>query len=586
MKKSIIQIIFASLLLISFISCNPGVNPDSKQDSDQNSNQDSNIKPFALDLSQFPQPENDMGTYNTKTHVLSIDDKDYLQKECANLYYWLNYLDASEYNCVRIKYNSPEYGFVVAVQDDNEKVLECYLPSYLTEFVLPLNNTIDTKKLRGLYFLAGFGNPKQTIKLKEITFEYVENVTKTDVWATNHSPVKDTALQGSFDDTISSWDFVKKLGVGINFVKSATAGTTYEMGHDFYGMGDGYGHVKKELITSIKNRGFSTIRLMVGNGYHMLDENYTIDPEFLEEIKQIADWAIEEGLYVIITDGNHYYGETDNAYISVMKNNVHYAGYTITASASTDIQEKSKKFLAAVWKQMAAAFNNSYDEHLIFELMNEPHDSYHQEHKFWEQPDCPTCAANMKLLNEYTQLCLDTIRDSGGNNAKRFILVPGLGTYWKSITCEHFTFPTDTAENADKKLIPVVHAYPQNNVKPYTNEAYPGEGNWIKTENITKLFALLDEAFFSKNIPVYISETGVSIESPGRMDCMRDFCTEAKKTTRSCSFTHHDDSVIADETNKETGPASFFLYDKYSYEWAEENKDYLDMIFDSMKNSF
>lgn len=572
MKKSIIQIIFASLVLISFISCNPSVNPDS--------NQDSNIKSFALDLSQFNQPENDMGTYNTETHVLSIDDKEYLQKRNSNIYYWLNYLDATEYNCVRIKYNSPEYGFVVAVQDDNEKVLECYLPSYLTEFVLPLDNSIDTKKLRGLYFLAGFGNPKQTIELKEMAFEYIENVKKTDVWVTSHSPVKDTASQGSFDDTVSSWDFVKKLGVGINFVKFATAGTTYELGHDFYGMGDGYGHVKKELITSIKNRGFSTIRLMVGNGYHMLDENYTIDPEFLEEIKQIADWAIEEGMYVIITDGNHYYGETDNVYISVMKNNVHYAGYTITANASTDIQEKSKKFLAAVWKQMAQAFNNSYDEHLIFELMNEPHDSYHQEHKFWEQPDCPTCAANMKLLNEYNQLCLDTIRASGGNNAKRFILVPGLGTYWKSITCSHFKFPADTSENADKKLIPVVHAYPQNNVKPYALDAYSGT---CKTENIDNLFALLDEAFFSKNIPVYISEGGVSIESPGRMDCMRDFCTEVKKSGRSCAFIHHDDSIIVDETNKESGPVSFFLYDKFTYEWEEKDKDYLDMILSLMR---
>lgn len=577
MKKSILQIIFASFVLVSLISCNSGVNPN------PDSNQDSKVKPFALDLSQFGQPNNNMGTYNTETHIISINDTDYLQLRSSNTYYWLNYLDATKYNCVRIKYNSPEYGFVVAVQDDNEKVLECYLPSYLTEFVLPLDNSIDTTKLRGLYFLAGFGTPKQTIELKEITFEYIENVKKTDVWATNHTPVKDTALQGSFDDAVSSWDFVKKLGVGINFVEFATGGTTFEMGHDFYGMGNGFGHVKKELITSIKNRGFSTIRLMVGNGYHMLDENYTIAPEFLEEIKQIADWAIEEGMYVIITDGNHYYGETDNVYISVMKNNVHYAGYTITANASTGIQEKSKNFLTAVWKQMAQAFNNSYDEHLIFELMNEPHDSYHQEHKFWEQPTCPTCAANMELLNEYNQLCLDTIRASGGNNAKRFILVPGLGTYWKSITSDYFIFPTDTDENADKKLIPVVHAYPQNNVKPYTNEAYPGEGNWIKNENINNFFALLDEAFFSKSIPVYISETGVSIESPGREDCMRDLCTEAKKSTRSCAFTHHDDSTIVNENNKESGPASFRLYDKFSYEWTEENKDYLDMILDLMK---
>lgn len=573
MKKSVLFFVVISLLSSFFISCNSDVPSNQKNDNDED------VKPYVLDLSKFGQPDNDMGTYDTQTHIISINDSKYLERRGSTVYCWLDYLDASEYNCVRVKYEALDYGFVFNIHDDKDYSQQCYFPSSINEFLLPFDDKIDKTKLKGVSLSLGLGTREQTVKIKEISFEYVENVQKTDVWATNKAAVIDTASEGTYDDSIYSWDYVKKLGVGLNFSEFATAGTTYEMGHDFYGMGDGYAKAKKEKILSIKNRGFSTIRLMLGNGYHMLDENYTIDPEFLAEMKKLVDWAIEEGMYVIITDGNHYYGETDNQYITVMKNSVHYTGYTVSANASEDIQKKSEKFIEAVWKQMSAAFNNSYDEHLIFELLNEPHDSYHPEHKFWEQPDCATCAENMKLLNKYNQICLDTIRASGGNNAKRFVLVPGLGTYWESITSEYFEFPEDP--NATDKLIPVIHSYPQNNVKPWSNQAYSQS---IKSSQIDKCFTLLDKAFFSKHIPVYISETGCSIESPGRMDCMKDFCTEVTKNGRSCSFAHHDDTTVVDKTNTESGGASFILYDKFTNEWLVENKEYLDMIFEMMKD--
>ena len=57
-------------------------------------------------------------------------------------------------------------------------------------------------------------------------------------------------------------------------------------------------------------------------------------------------------------------------------------GY-IVRNTQADITE-SKAFLKAIWTQIAAAFNNSYDEHLIFETLNEPRNPEDSHEHTWQ----------------------------------------------------------------------------------------------------------------------------------------------------------------------------------------------------------
>ena len=120
-------------------------------------------------------------------------------------------------------------------------------------------------------------------------------------------------------------------------------------------------------------------------------------------------------------------------------------------------KKESTKLIEAVWKQYAQAFNNSYDEHLIFETLDEPAAIFH-EHAWNPDDNCSTCKKNFAILNEYNQLIVDTIRSTGGNNANRFIMVEGLtgGRYWL-LANKLFKLPKDKAKN---KIIPSLHNYP------------------------------------------------------------------------------------------------------------------------------
>ena len=72
---------------------------------------------------------------------------------------------------------------------------------------------------------------------------------------------------------------------------------------------------------------------------------------------------------------------------------VHFAGFSVDEQH----KKESLRFLKAIWLQYSQAFNNSYDEHLIFETMNEPINCFH-EHDWHPQDDCSVCKKNYSIL--------------------------------------------------------------------------------------------------------------------------------------------------------------------------------------------
>lgn len=225
----------------------------------------------------------------------------------------------------------------------------------------------------------------------------------------------------------------------------------------------------KELIDAVIAKGFNVIRIPVSwNDHILIADNWQIEEGWMDRVQEIVDYAYNQGAYVII-------------------NSHHESWY----SPYYDKEEHSAKILSAVWSQVAERFKD-YDEHLIFEGMNEPRKIGTDVE--WNGGD----QEGWDVVNHLNQVFIKTVRESGGNNPYRILMIPTYGANcWEGI--KHIEVPDDN------KIIVSVHAY-----EPYDFALnVQGRGTWDQdTTNIDMIMESLDTTFISKGIPVIIGEFG------------------------------------------------------------------------------
>lgn len=90
----------------------------------------------------------------------------------------------------------------------------------------------------------------------------------------------------------------------------------------------------------------------------------------------------------------------------------------------------------------------SYDEHLLFESVNEIID----ESANWSS----TSPLGYEAVNDYNQLFVDTVRATKGNNAQRNLVVMGYAASGSRTNLNAFVIPKDTVED---HLMVEVHNY-------------------------------------------------------------------------------------------------------------------------------
>ena len=148
------------------------------------------------------------------------------------------------------------------------------------------------------------------------------------------------------------------------------------------------------VIDYVKSLGFRSIRIPCAwvMGHISNASNYTIDSRWMERVKEVVDYCINAGLYVILND--HWDG-------GWLENNI--------ASNDASLKAKNHEVLKSIWTQIAETFKD-YDEHLLFAGLNEP--------------NADNQAATDNLL-AYEQTFIDAVRATGGNNARRILVVQG-----------------------------------------------------------------------------------------------------------------------------------------------------------------
>ena len=264
---------------------------------------------------------------------------------------------------------------------------------------------------------------------------------------------------------------------------------------------------KASLMKMFKEAGFNAIRVPVtwyphmeakfnfssynnSNWYPSKDNLGTkVDAAWMKRVKEVVDYVIDAGMYCIL--------------------NVHHdtgAANTAWLVADEKVFEQQQTRYEALWKQIAETFRD-YDEHLLFESYNEMLDVKDSWcfASFAVSYDAAIANSAYKGINNYAQSFVNVVRATGGNNAKRNLVVNTYGACngegnWNSHLLDplkQMKLPNDIVQN---HLIFEVHSYPD--IKNLSS---------AKSSLVTNINNLKNY-LVSKGAPVIFGEWGTSTE--------------------------------------------------------------------------
>lgn len=280
----------------------------------------------------------------------------------------------------------------------------------------------------------------------------------------------------------TAMEITQMMGKGWNLGNTfdATGGNQ----NDVYSQETSWGNprVTKELIDGVKAAGFTTIRIPVTwNNYIHKSNGYQIDEAFLNRVNEIVDYAFENGLFVIL---NSHHEEWVN------DKNIH------------ENYEEIGKELNAVWSQLADRFA-AYDQHLIFEGMNEPR-AVGMGYEWTGNQAC------YDAVNYLDQVFVDCIRSNGkGYNSERALMIPGYAASMNAAVLKSIQIPQYNGKDAENVIISV-HCYsPYNFCLTDDQESFSPE-NTQDTSGVTSLINSLKSLFINNGIPVVMGECGAT----------------------------------------------------------------------------
>ena len=324
----------------------------------------------------------------------------------------------------------------------------------------------------------------------------------------------------SFDSKMTAMQLVKDMGLGYNFAN------TFECYNQFQEIKApeeqitlwGNAIPSKKMIKNLKKYGFKTIRLPI-TWINFIDQLGNIDSNWITCIKQIIDFVIKDyNMYCIINVHNDC---KDDNWLSQGIN--------------------AKNMFIKLWRQISNEFIN-YDEHLLFESMDNP--SYYNSENGYD-------FETLLILN---QAFIDTVRNSGGNNRYRLLLIPSGNSQ-----IDYFSFNYKLPIDPYNKL-----ALTTNYFNPYD---FCGQDtkNWGSESDYKEMFiefATLKASFIDKGIPVIIACSGVITENNKEKDSIREYLYFLYSLSLSLN------GMIA--CLWDTSTAEFKYYDRVNDKWFDE----------------
>ncbi len=286
---------------------------------------------------------------------------------------------------------------------------------------------------------------------------------------------------------ITTMALVSDMGIGINLGNTLEAsGNWISSANGVTGYETAWGSpvITKEMIQGYKDAGFGVLRVPVAWS-NLMAEDYTISPELMSRVRQVVEWALDSGLYVIL--------------------NIHWDNGWWEGFADDAKREECFKKYETIWKQITEEFKG-YSDYLMFESLNEEGGWESIWNRWSNQGDKEK---SYGILNDINQRFVNIVRTSGGNNAKRHLLIAGYNTDF-DLTCDPmYKMPEDT----ENRCAVSVHYYTPSTFAILDKDADWGKakttwGNEKDVKELEKYMAMMKTNFIDKGIPVIVGEYG------------------------------------------------------------------------------
>ncbi len=282
-----------------------------------------------------------------------------------------------------------------------------------------------------------------------------------------------------YSEDLDAWPASRLMGMGVNIGNTLENTTRWETGW-------GNPVITKEFVDNLAKLGFKTVRLPVAWDTYAKDGRISADK--LARVGEVVDWITAAGMYCVI--------------------NIHWDGGWIDSSNkerfpksfATFSPEAETRFVS-YWTQIASHFRDR-NELVLFEALNE-------ETNFEGAGSTKKAFATLTHVN---QLFVDTVRKTGGNNAKRLLVVTGYATDFTKTSSADYVLPVDTVPH---RLLISVHYY-----TPWQFVGMEKDESWGKMQldwgsktdvaDLNRLFDLLQDFCKRNDMPAFIGEFGVT----------------------------------------------------------------------------
>ncbi|MET2715464.1 cellulase family glycosylhydrolase [Streptomyces harbinensis] len=231
--------------------------------------------------------------------------------------------------------------------------------------------------------------------------------------------------------------------------------------------------VTRAQLSAIRDQGFRSVRIPVTWSQHQGPApDHTIDPAQLARVTEVAGWALEEGLYVMV--------------------NVHHDSWQWIMEMPSRPDAVLERF-TATYEQIAAAFRDAPPE-LLLESVNEP---------FFEGSSGD--AENAELLHRLNAAFVSVVRDSGGINATRPLVLSTLHASSEQERLDELA--ASLAIIDDPALVATVHFY---GYWPFSvNVAGHTRFDEVVRQDLTDTFDRVHDTFTARGVPVIVGEYGL-----------------------------------------------------------------------------
>lgn len=350
--------------------------------------------------------------------------------------------------------------------------------------------------------------------------------------ASSSNPVTVVTAPQKFND-LNSDEIIKEMGTGWNLGNTYEGWTTTgkdENGNLIFTPSEKAWQsltVTKSLIKRVHDLGFNTIRIPVSWG-SMINDDYSINEEWMMKVQQVVDYAQELNMYTIINI--HHDGMSDHPGENDLQDYTNFLKISTVLDDPDNLDQKLYKEFAGVWKSIAERFKN-YDEHLIFEDMNEVYLNTRQTLGDkgaiygWTSDD-DIIKEELNIIGHLNQIFVDTVRSTGSNNAKRWLVVPTVNTQVdkafdktsKGETKWSFSMPKDKTLSSPRLMLSI-HDYDTAKVSDLKDSISNTKGNTFK-----KLY----DKFVANGYPVIVGEYGPNAMTGGNYNPKDDYKAPAQ----------------------------------------------------------